>query len=159
MACCYTISLCLTIARSNGHCDNFLLIFFQIPQDPWYHNKNNKSIYTMQICQGCKCTSGRQFWKGTCLLPLWKYPVVIVTVSSACLSSDIIVSVIFITNKKLNLFPIFILSLCLTILLFYRLRLSLPVDFLDEILDLWDDILSQAGCPCWWPNSILLRWY
>ena len=31
---CYTIPLCLRTARSNGHSDNFLLIFFQIPRDP-----------------------------------------------------------------------------------------------------------------------------
>jgi len=25
---------------------------------------NNKVIYTAQICQGCKCTFSRQFWRG-----------------------------------------------------------------------------------------------
>jgi len=33
-ACCYTIRLCLRTARSNGHFDNFLLIFFQTSRDP-----------------------------------------------------------------------------------------------------------------------------
>ena len=32
--CCYTIPLCLKTARSNGHSDNFLIIFFQTPQGP-----------------------------------------------------------------------------------------------------------------------------
>jgi len=33
-ACCYTIPLCLRTARSNGHSDNFLLIFFSNPLHP-----------------------------------------------------------------------------------------------------------------------------